>query len=103
MKDKLESIEIKIVPSPKKKKNRNGKVGIDKKSNYTPDKHAPRKACSKCGSSNHLAMQCKNVVSTVFRQSMHANVDQNFSGFPQMPFLPNPYYLDENASMTSMP
>ena len=89
MKDKLENIETKTVPSPKKKKNRNGKVGINKNNNYTPDKHAPRKVCSKCGSSNHLAMQCKNVVPTIFSQSMPANVNQNFSGFPQMPFLPN--------------
>ena len=103
LKDKLENIETKTVPIPKKKKNRNGKVGINKNINYTPDKHAPRKVCSKCGSSNHLAMQCKNVVPPVFSQSMPVNVDQNFSGFPQMSFLPNPYYLYGNASMTSMP
>ena len=47
-------------------------------------------------------MQCKNVVPTIFSQSMPTNVNQNFSGFPQMPFLPNPYYLYGNASMTSM-
>ena len=41
--------------------------------------------------------------SHVFSQSIHANVDQNFSGFPQMPFLPNPFYLYGNASMTPMP
>ena len=52
LKDKLENIETKTIPSPKKKKYRNGKVGINKNSNYTP-----RKVCSKCGSSNHLAMQ----------------------------------------------
>ena len=34
---------------------------------------------------------------------MPAQVDQNFSGFAQMPFLPNPYYLYGNASMTPMP
>ena len=56
LKDKLENIEAKTVPNAKKKKNRNGKVGINKNNNYTPDKHAPRKVCSKCGSSNHLAM-----------------------------------------------
>ena len=33
---------------------------------------------------------------------MSANVNQNFSGFSQMPFLPNPYYLYGNARMTSM-
>ena len=34
---------------------------------------------------------------------MPANVNLKFSGFPQMSFLPNPYYLYGNASMTSMP
>ena len=48
-------------------------------------------------------MQCKNVVPPIFSQSMSAIVDQNFSGFPQMPFPPNPHYLYRNASMTSMP
>ena len=48
-------------------------------------------------------MQCKTVVPPIFSQSMPANVDQNFSGFAQMPFLPNPYYLYGNASMTPMP
>ena len=103
LKDKLENKEIKPVSITKKKKNRNGKVGIDKNSNYTPDKHAPRKVCSKYGSSNHLAMQCKNVVPPVFIQSIPTNVDQNFSGFPQMPFLPNPFYLYGYATMTPMP
>ena len=103
LKDKLENIEAKSVPNAKKKKNRNGKVGINKNNNYTPDKYAPRKVCSKCGSSNHLAMQCKTVVPPIFSPSMPAQVDQNFSGFAQMPFLPNPYYLYGNASMSSMP
>ena len=49
LKDNLENIEIKSVPTIKKKRNRNGKVGINKNNNYTPDKHAPRKVCSKCG------------------------------------------------------
>ena len=66
LKDKLNHIESKDVPYPKKKKNRNGKVGINKNNNNIPDKHAPRKVCLKCGSSNHLAMQCKNVVHSVF-------------------------------------
>ena len=103
LKDKLEHIETKVVPIPKKKKNRNGKVGINKNRNYSPDKHAPRKVYSKCGSSNHLAMECKNVVPSAFSKSMPANVNQNFSGFSQMPFLPNPFYLYGNASITPMP
>ena len=48
-------------------------------------------------------MQCKTIVSPIFSPSMHAQVDHNFSGFAQMSFLPNPYYLYENASMSSMP
>ena len=56
LKDKLENIKTKTVPSPKKKKNKNGKVGINKNNNYTLDKHVHRKVCSKCGSSNNLAM-----------------------------------------------
>ena len=102
LKDKLEHIETKVVPIPKKNKNRNGKVGINKNSKYSPDKHAPRKVCSKCGSSNHLAMQCKNVVPSAYSKSMTANVNQNFSGFSRMPFLPNPLYLYGNASITPM-
>ena len=46
LKDKLENIETKTVTSPKKKKNRNGKVGINKNNNYTLDKHAPERVCS---------------------------------------------------------
>ena len=47
-------------------------------------------------------MQCKNVVPPIFSQSIPANVDMNSSGFPQMPFMPNPFYLYGNASMTPM-
>ena len=74
-------MEAKDVPFPKKKKNRNGKVGINKNSNYTSDKHAPRKVCLKCGSSNHLAMQCKNVGPSVFSKSIPTNVNQNLGNF----------------------
>ena len=42
-----------------KKKNRNGKVGINKHNNYAPDMYAPRKVCAKCGSANHLSIICK--------------------------------------------
>ena len=60
LKDKLENIEDKT--KAKKKGNINGKVGINKKNNYTPDKYAPRKTCVKCGSVNHLSINCKTVV-----------------------------------------
>ena len=99
----VENIEAKTSPITKKKKNGNWKVGINKNINYTPDKHAPRKVCSKCGSSNHLAIQCKTVDPPIFSPSIPAQVNQNFSGFAKMPFLSNPYYLYENVSMSPMP
>ena len=40
-------------------KNRNGKVGINKKNDYAYVKNAPRKLCNNCGSSQHLTHVCK--------------------------------------------
>ena len=40
--------------------------------------------------------------SSYFSQSIPSNADQNFSGFLQIPFLPNPFYLYENTRMTHM-
>ena len=90
LKDKLEHIETKVVPIPKKKKNRNGKVGI-------------KKIAITVVVQIILLFQCKNVVPSAFNKAMHANVNQNFSEFSQMPFLPNPFYLYGNASITPMP
>ena len=73
LKDKLENIEAKSVLNAKKKKNRNGKVGINKDNNYTHDMYAPKKVCSKCGSVNHLAMHCKVVVPPMI-SSLHAYI-----------------------------
>ena len=42
-----------------------GKVGINKHNNYTPEMYAPTNVCAKCGSVNHLAINCKNVVSSM--------------------------------------
>jgi hypothetical protein len=42
-----------------KSKNRNGKLGIDKKNDYASVRHAPRKLCNNCGSSQHLTHVCK--------------------------------------------
>ena len=42
-----------------KKKNGNGKVGINKYKNYAPDMYAPRKMCAKSGSAKHLSIHCK--------------------------------------------
>ena len=47
----------------KKKRSRNCKVGINKRNDYTLDKNDVRKTCSKCGSVNHLANNCKTVLS----------------------------------------
>ncbi|KAL8101508.1 hypothetical protein AgCh_033420 [Apium graveolens] len=47
----------------KKKKNRNGKIGINKSNNFAYVADAPRKKCEKCGSVNHLTYLCKKVVS----------------------------------------
>lgn len=53
--DMLENVEA------KKKKNRNGKVGINKHNNYIIDKYAPRKTCVNCASVNHLSTNCRAV------------------------------------------
>ena len=52
-----------------KKKNRNGKVGINKHNNYASDVYAPRKVCAKCGSTNHLSIDCKTVSTPIFNTS----------------------------------
>ena len=41
------------------RKNRNGKVGVKKNENFVTPPNAPRKTCSNCGSTNHLANSCK--------------------------------------------
>jgi hypothetical protein len=52
--------EVKSVNKQKvSKKNRNGKVGINKRNDYLPNSAAPRKTCHSCGSTNHLARFCK--------------------------------------------
>ena len=47
-------------------------------------------------------MKCKNVVPSTFSKSVPTNVNQNLGNFPQMPFLPNPFYIYGNSSMTPM-
>lgn len=42
-----------------KSKNRNGKVGFNKKNDYASVKNAPRKLCNNCDSSQHLTHVCK--------------------------------------------
>ena len=111
--DRLEKIEVKI--EAKRKNNRNGKVGINKHNNYTPDKYAPRKICVKCGSVNHLSVNCKSAMHTSMSvQPQFPNMNamppmpvnaiptQNMNAqFANMPFAPNPYYAA--YSMPQMP
>lgn len=55
--------KIKEVKSANKnkvpRKNRNGKVGINKSNEFKPIPNAPRKTCHNCGSTNHLASFCR--------------------------------------------
>ena len=78
--DKLEKIEIKT--EAKRKNNRNWKVGINKNKNYTPDKYAPRKICVKCGSVNHLSVNCKLAMPTPI------SVPPSFPNMNVMPSIP---------------
>ncbi|KAL8091719.1 hypothetical protein AgCh_034108 [Apium graveolens] len=55
--------EIKAKQVKKKKKNRNGKIGINKSNNFAYVADAPRKRCENCGSMNHLTHLCKKTVS----------------------------------------
>ncbi|KAL8132633.1 hypothetical protein AgCh_008205 [Apium graveolens] len=55
--------EMKNEDARKKKKNRNGKIGINKSNKFAYVAYAPRKQCQKCGSVNHLTHLCKKVVS----------------------------------------
>ena len=111
--DRLEKIEVKT--QTKRKNNRNGKVGINKHNNYTPDKYAPKKICVKCGSVNHLSVNCKSAMPTLMSvqpqfpnmnvmplMPVHAMPTQNMNAqFANMPFAPNPYYAAYN--MPQMP
>ena len=47
-----------------KKKNENLKVVINEHNNYAPDIYALRKVSAKCGSVNHLSIDCKTIVSS---------------------------------------
>ncbi|KAL8112910.1 hypothetical protein AgCh_020281 [Apium graveolens] len=103
--DRREKIEVKT--EAKKKNNRNGKVEINKHNNYTPDKYAPRKICVKCGSVNHLSVNCKTAMPTSISvpphfpninampsMPMNAMSTQNMNTqFANMPIAPNPYYV----------
>ena len=80
MSDRLEKIEVKT--DAKRKNNRNGKIGINKHNNYTPDKYAPRKICVKCGSANHLSVNCKLAMPTTISAP---STLPNMTAMPTMP------------------
>jgi hypothetical protein len=88
-----------------KKKNRNGKVGINKHTNFTPDKNAIRKTCVNCGSSSHLSANCKIACSTVPMYAMPSFAAQNaqlHAQFANMSQMHNPYLNMPNMQW-SMP
>ena len=95
----------------KKKSSRNGKVGINKKNDYTPDKNAVRKTCSKCGSVNHLAVNCKNALSDYCMPNPMMNSHMPYMPmFPHapiqyanMPFMHNPFFGAFNMSVVPNP
>ena len=66
----------------RKKKNINGKVGINK---YTPTTQLTcmlqETVCAKCGSVNHLAINCKNVISFIYGSSVHGNKTNDRKSF----------------------
>ncbi|KAL8135071.1 hypothetical protein AgCh_009913 [Apium graveolens] len=55
--------ETKIEDARKKKKNRNGRMGINKTNNLAYVADVPGKKCRKCGSTNHLTYPYKRGVS----------------------------------------
>ena len=106
--DRMDKIEVKS--ESKRKTNRNGKIGIKKHNNYTPDKYAPRKTCVKCGNGNHLSTNCKTVKNAPISEPlsmpkmpispMHAmpvmSQQNSLAHFANMPFVNNPYYAAFN-------
>ena len=83
----------------KKKKNRIGKVGINKHNNYASDVYAPRKIYAKCGSTNHLSIDCKTVYAPISNSSPSQLLMPNLAPpnlaplsaqFSAMPFM-NPF------------
>ena len=78
----------------KKKKNRNGKVGINKHDNYASDVYAIRKVCAKCGSTNHLSIDCKTV---------SAPISNTLPSQLLMPNLATPNLAALSAQFSAMP
>ncbi|KAL8116897.1 hypothetical protein AgCh_023177 [Apium graveolens] len=113
LKNRLKLVEDK--KETKRKSNRNGKVGINKHNNYTPDKYAPRKSCVYCKSVNHLSDNCKSVknapmpltpsMPNMSMSPLHAmpvmSHQNPHAHFANMPYVNNPYFTA--FSMPQMP
>ncbi|KAL8134396.1 hypothetical protein AgCh_009430 [Apium graveolens] len=113
LKDRLKLVEDK--KETKRKSKRNGKVGINKHNNYTPDRYAPRKSCVHCKSVNHLSDNCKSVkndpmpsnpsIPNMSMSSLHAMPVMSHQNphehFTNMPYINNPYFTA--FSMPQMP
>ena len=108
LKKKLDVGECKSEETKKKRGNRNGKIGVNKHTNYTPNASAPRKTCSRCGSVNHLSANCKTVIapnlsmpmSMPYVSNMHLSAMNMMPGLlphnpysqSSMPYMFNPYF-----------
>ncbi|KAK1401563.1 hypothetical protein POM88_001168 [Heracleum sosnowskyi] len=103
LKDKLEKIQVEVKDN--KKNNRNGKVGINKHNNYTPDKYAPRKTCVNCGSVSHLSTNCKSIKKTANVKMPKPAMNVSMPTMPVMPNMFAPYAQFQNpyASMSFVP
>ncbi|KAK1401705.1 hypothetical protein POM88_001310 [Heracleum sosnowskyi] len=103
LKDKLEKIQVEAKGN--KRNNRNGKVGINKHNNYTPDRYAPRKTCVNCGSVSHLSANCKYVKKTTNVKMPKPAMNVSMPTMPVMPNMFAPYAQFQNpyASMSFVP
>ncbi|KAL8125179.1 hypothetical protein AgCh_012744 [Apium graveolens] len=57
LKQKLKDLHMKD-KRKRSRKNKNGKGGVNKNGNYVTPPNAPKKTCSNCGSTYHLANSC---------------------------------------------
>ncbi|KAK1387902.1 hypothetical protein POM88_016080 [Heracleum sosnowskyi] len=103
LKDKLEKIQVEVKGN--KKNNRNGKLGINKHNNYTPDKYAPRKTCVNYGSVSHLSANCKSVKKSTNVKMPKPTMNVSMPAMPVMPNVFAPYAQFQNpyASMPFVP
>ncbi|KAL8125144.1 hypothetical protein AgCh_012717 [Apium graveolens] len=91
------------VKSPKR--NRNGKQGISKESNYKVVPNAPRKTCFDCGNTNHLAIDCrrsKKMKTAIPESDVRGHMTGNKSQLSEFErkVCPNVSYGDGNVGHT---